>query len=146
MTIRLKLNQDDHFFGFGVKFGTLDKVGTYVECMNRELGDGYGYETYGNVPFFINPKGYDLFFHSTWRTEYHLGDISGEWFADGGDVEFFFIFGSADSNCDDLTGSDYFWHSSHPDLVSMFERCSGRALKCLFMIGRFRMAHWEGIH
>lgn len=93
---QFNLDDDDHFFGFGEKFGKLDKRGTQVECINRDAGDSYGDSTYINIPFFMNPKGYGIFFHTTWRTEYHLGDISPQWFsmaADGGVLDYFFIYG-----------------------------------------------------
>ncbi len=90
------LHPQDHFFGFGEKFGKLDKRGTRVECRNYDAGDSYGDSTYMNTPFFMNPRGYGILFHTTWRTEYHLGDVSPDWFsmaADGGDLDYFFIYG-----------------------------------------------------
>ncbi|MFQ5771281.1 MAG: TIM-barrel domain-containing protein, partial [bacterium] len=90
------LHADDHFFGFGEKFGGLDKVGTTVVCYNKDAGDSYGDDTYINIPFYMNPKGYGIFFHTTWRTVYDLGSSSSDWFsmrADGGDLDYFFIYG-----------------------------------------------------
>ncbi|MCD8166917.1 MAG: DUF4968 domain-containing protein [Bacteroides sp.] len=72
---------EDHFFGFGERMDALDQRGRRL-YLNCELGKGPKPAVGGKdilranycpVPFFMNPRGYGLFLHTAFPTEWDLG-------------------------------------------------------------------------
>lgn len=64
------------FYGFGERFGPLNKRGTSLVCWHA---DAYGVGTdlsYKNVPFFMSTRGYGLFVASSSRATFHMGSRS----------------------------------------------------------------------
>jgi alpha-glucosidase (family GH31 glycosyl hydrolase) len=82
------LPEDEHFFGLGERFVTVDQRGTHYECWVEEGGIGQGEAvppgpdnpgpngpgmTYAPVPFYLSSRGYGLYMDTTYRTGYSLG-------------------------------------------------------------------------
>ena len=106
----IRIEADDHFYGFGEKAGNIDKA----ECsLNMAPGDAMGYDAektdslYKHIPFFIrlnestkNAVGY--FYHNTAECTFNLGKEKRNYWhryatytTDSGDVDLFIIAGPA---------------------------------------------------
>lgn len=87
-TISFALREDDHFFGLGERFATLDHRGVSLYAWAEEGGTGKGERvpfgpqnpfpngpsmTYFPVPFFMSSAGYAVHLATTYRTETHFG-------------------------------------------------------------------------
>ena len=87
-TIAFALPEDEHFFGLGERFVSVDHRGFSLYSWSEEGGLGRGEDTpagpenptpngpsmtYFPVPFFLSSKGYGLHLDTTYRTELHLG-------------------------------------------------------------------------
>ncbi|GIV53184.1 MAG: hypothetical protein KatS3mg038_3705 [Candidatus Kapaibacterium sp.] len=67
---------DEHFYGFGEKFGALDKRGQAIQLWHANATGNTWPLSYKNVPFFISTRGYGLFINSAYPIQYHMGDLS----------------------------------------------------------------------
>jgi alpha-glucosidase (family GH31 glycosyl hydrolase) len=82
------LPSDEHFFGLGERFCTVDHRGTHYEAWTEEGGIGQGEGvppgpdnpspngtnmTHVPIPFWISTRGYGLYMETTYRTGYSLG-------------------------------------------------------------------------
>ena len=70
------LAPDEHLYGFGEKFTSLDKRGQKMTSWNI---DAYGNTTersYKNIPFFMSSKGYGIFINSPCKIVYDIGTES----------------------------------------------------------------------
>jgi alpha-D-xyloside xylohydrolase len=56
---------DEHFYGFGERFTSLDKRGQRVELWHYDAWGVGNERAYKNVPFFLSTRGYGLFVDST---------------------------------------------------------------------------------
>jgi alpha-glucosidase (family GH31 glycosyl hydrolase) len=85
------LGEDEHFFGLGERFGTVDHRGRSFYCWTEEGGIGLGEGTAPGannpspngwgmtnfpIPFVINTAGYGLWIDTSRRTEFHMGSHS----------------------------------------------------------------------
>ena len=89
------LPADEHFFGLGERFVTVDHRGRHFECWTEEGGLGQGESappgptnpspngpgmTHAPIPFLLSSRGYGLWMDTTWRTGFSLGaDDSSVW-------------------------------------------------------------------
>ncbi len=88
MGISFALPDDEHFFGLGERFGTVDHRGQHYECWTEEggVGGGEGHEpghdnpgpngigmTHVPIPFYISSKGYGLWQETSYRTGFVFG-------------------------------------------------------------------------
>ncbi|MEK6480522.1 TIM-barrel domain-containing protein [Catalinimonas sp. 4WD22] len=101
---RKKLLPEEHFFGFGERMDILDRRGTKVR-LNVGRGQGRPHivgaynileANYSPVPFFMSTRGYGIFFHNAYATEWDMGatDPSQYTFmAEGGELDYYFIYG-----------------------------------------------------
>ncbi len=105
-----RIENDDHFYGFGEKTGGLDKAG---EFMTMAPGDSLGYDPaktdslYKHIPFYIklqgaSKKAVGYFYHCTAECTFNMGrELRNYWHrhatfcADSGDVDLFLIAGPA---------------------------------------------------
>jgi len=98
-----KLQPGERFIGLGETLGNLDKRGSAFTLNNT---DTYKYgdprlSMYVSIPFFIGlHQGlmYGLFYHNTFKTFFNFGISTPEFSsitAEGGDVDYFFIYGSS---------------------------------------------------
>lgn len=95
---------DEHFFGFGERMDFMDQRGHKV-YLNVELGRGPRPAVGGKdilranycpVPFMMSNKGYGIFFHTAYPTEWNMGWDNTKQYsfkAFGGDLDYYFIYG-----------------------------------------------------
>lgn len=67
---------DEHFYGFGEKFGAFDKRGQAIQLWHANATGNTWPLSYKNVPFFISTHGYGIFINSAYPIQYHMGDLS----------------------------------------------------------------------
>ncbi|MCW5836837.1 MAG: hypothetical protein KIS78_30860 [Labilithrix sp.] len=87
-TLSFALDPDEHFFGLGERFASVDHRGTSMYSWAEEGGAGKGERvpadaqnpfpngpsmTYFPVPFFLSSAGYAVHLATTYRTETHFG-------------------------------------------------------------------------
>ena len=106
----IRIEADDHFYGFGEKSGSIDKA----ECfLTMAPGDAMGYDAektdslYKHIPFFIRlteetQKAVGYFYHNTAECTFNLGREKRNYWhryatytVDSGDVDLFLIAGPA---------------------------------------------------
>jgi alpha-D-xyloside xylohydrolase len=90
------IRHDEHFYGFGEKFGTLDKRGQAINLWHANATGNTWPTSYKNVPFFLSSRGYGLFVNSAYPIKYHMGDLSHTHYSvhlQDGLMDFFFIYG-----------------------------------------------------
>ena len=95
---------DEHFFGFGERMDHLDQRGQRIH-LNVELGRGPKPAVGGKdilranycpVPWMMSSRGYGIFFHTAWPTDWDMGWTSHDtyaWQADGGALDYYFVLG-----------------------------------------------------
>jgi alpha-glucosidase (family GH31 glycosyl hydrolase) len=89
MGMAFAMGADEHVFGLGERFVTVDHRGQHYESWVEEggIGDGEGKPpapdnpspngpnmTHAPIPFMVSTAGYGLFLDSTYRNGFHLGD------------------------------------------------------------------------
>lgn len=99
-----QLFADEHFFGFGERMDFLDRRG---KKLSLDVGRGKGlphqigaYDilqaNYSPVTFFMSTRGYGIFFHNSFRTNWDMGYSDSEKYSFGavdGDLDYFFMYG-----------------------------------------------------
>jgi alpha-glucosidase len=99
-----KLQGDEHFFGFGERMDFLDRRSKKVTL---DVGRGKGRPhaigaynileaNYSPVPFFMSTRGYGIFFHNSFATEWDMGAGKKEQYsfkAVDGELDYYFIYG-----------------------------------------------------
>jgi alpha-D-xyloside xylohydrolase len=70
------IHHDEHFYGFGEKFGTLDKRGQAINLWHANATGNTWRASYKNIPFFLSSQGYGLYINSAYPIKYHMGDLS----------------------------------------------------------------------
>ncbi len=101
-----RLEDQDHFFGFGEKTGPLDKrnlkLGGVAYTMWNSDVYGYGDATdplYADIPFFLvlrQGEAHGIFFDNTWQSWFNIGHASRRRFsfgAEGGELNYYLIAG-----------------------------------------------------
>ena len=95
---------NEHFFGLGERMDQLDLRGQRVH-LNVELGRGPRPAVGGKdilranycpVPWVMSNRGYGIFFHTAWPSDWDMGWSSNQtysWRADGGELDYYFIKG-----------------------------------------------------
>ncbi|MBN1426182.1 hypothetical protein JXA88_16650, partial [Candidatus Fermentibacteria bacterium] len=108
------LDPNDHFYGTGERGTALDKRGQRLWCYNTHEG-GYTdpVSTMSvNVPFVASPRGWGLFFDTTYPGWFDLGESEADRFSyetDGGELSFFVMQGE-----------------TVPDLLDLYTQVTGR--------------------
>ncbi len=104
---------DEHFFGFGERMDFLDQRGKKVKLnvgrgeQRPHLIGAYNVleANYSPVPFFMSTRGYGIFLHNSYASEWDLG-VSDRgtcrFSADGGELDYYFIYGPEFSSILDL--------------------------------------------
>lgn len=99
-----KLFADEHFFGFGERMDFLDRRGKNVK-LNVGRGKGLPHiigaynileANYSPIPFFMSTKGYGIFFHNAYPTQWDMGSAASDAYsfsAEGGELDYYFIYG-----------------------------------------------------
>ena len=101
---RKKLMRDEHFFGFGERMDFMDQRGKKVQ-LNVGRGTARPHivgaynileANYCPVPFFMSTRGYGIFFHNSYATEWDMGHSDPESYtfkAADGALDYYFIYG-----------------------------------------------------
>ncbi|WP_231425163.1 glycoside hydrolase family 31 protein [Pedobacter sp. Leaf250] len=99
-----KLQADEHFFGFGERMDFVDRRFKKV-TLNVGRGKGLPHAigaynileaNYCPVPFFMSTKGYGIFLHNSFATEWDMGSTNKEQYsfkAADGELDYYFIYG-----------------------------------------------------
>jgi alpha-glucosidase len=99
-----KLFADEHFFGFGERMDFMDRRS---KKLNLNVGRGKGLPhivgaynileaNYSPIPFFMSTKGYGIFFHTAFPTEWDMGSTGKDAYsfsASGGELDYYFLYG-----------------------------------------------------
>ncbi len=101
---RKDLMSGEHFFGFGERMGYIDQRGKDVHL---KVGRGEAHShimgaynvmkaNYCPVPFFMSTRGYGIFLHNSYTTDWDMGHSNPDTYtfkADGGELDYYFIYG-----------------------------------------------------
>lgn len=99
-----KMQADEHFFGFGERMDFLDRRSKKV-TLNVGRGKGLPHAVgaynileanYSPVPFFMSTRGYGIFFHNSFATEWDMGAGKKDQYsfkAVDGELDYYFIYG-----------------------------------------------------
>ncbi len=99
-----ELLPNEHFFGFGERMDFLDRRGKKVS-LNVGRGEQRPHiigaynvleANYAPVPFFMSTKGYGIFLHNSYASEWDMGSEHPEkcsFAAAGGELDYYFIYG-----------------------------------------------------
>ncbi|MCL6217496.1 glycoside hydrolase family 31 protein [Zunongwangia pacifica] len=99
-----KLQPEEHFFGFGERMDFLDRRGKSVHL---EVGRGIGKPhiigaynvleaNYSPVPFFMSTKGYGIFYHTSYPSDWDMGKTDPEVYSfssEDPEVDYYFMYG-----------------------------------------------------
>lgn len=98
------LGADEHFFGFGERMDFMDQRSKKLQ-LNVGRGKGMPHiigaydvlqANYSPIPFFMSTRGYGIFFHNAFATEWDMGaayDDRYSFRAAGGELDYYFIAG-----------------------------------------------------
>lgn len=114
-----QLQADEHFFGFGERMDFVDQRNKKIS-LNVGRGKGLPHEVgaynileanYSPIPFFMSTKGYGVFLHNSYETEWDMGYTEDDEYSFGavnGELDYYFIYGPKFTNIvsyyTDLTG------------------------------------------
>src|SRR5699024_3021926 len=99
-----KLFLGEHLFGFGERMDFIDRRGKKVK-LNVGRGDAPSHlmgaynimeANYSPVPFFMSTRGYGIFFHTPYATQWDMGHSNAgsySFSAAAGEVDYYFIYG-----------------------------------------------------
>lgn len=69
----VEMHWDDHFYGFGEKFGDLDKRGREMVQWHCDAVGVSSERTYKNIPFFMCSRGYGIFCNTSAKSRFQMG-------------------------------------------------------------------------
>ncbi|MFW6360744.1 MAG: TIM-barrel domain-containing protein [Spirochaetota bacterium] len=72
-TDAIELAYDEHFYGFGEKFGPLDKLGQEVLLWHTDSLSASSAKSYKNIPFFMSTAGYGLYLNTSAKCRFLMG-------------------------------------------------------------------------
>lgn len=70
------MKHDEHIFGLGEKFSSLDKKGRKFDVWHMDAMGTATERSYKNIPFYMSSRGYGLFLNSSYRSRFGFGDYS----------------------------------------------------------------------
>lgn len=99
-----QLAPGEHFFGFGERMDNVDQTNKLI---NLNVGRGKSRDNllgaynileanYCAVPFFMSTKGYGIFLHNSYVTDWDMGQNDNNRYsfkAEGGELDYYFIYG-----------------------------------------------------
>ncbi|MBZ4644905.1 MAG: Alpha-glucosidase [Clostridia bacterium] len=97
-----EIREEERFYGFGEKAGTLDKRGESLSMWNTDIFDPHNPHTkelYVSIPFFIGlakGKSYGIFLDNPSRTHFNMGEGQDKYYsfeAEAGKLDYYFIYG-----------------------------------------------------
>lgn len=99
-----RMSADEHFFGFGERMDFTDQRSKKLQ-LNVGRGKGLPHAVgaynvleanYSPIPFFMSTKGYGIFFHNAYPTQWDMGASNSDelkFSAAGGELDYYFIYG-----------------------------------------------------
>lgn len=127
---RKQLGADEHFFGFGERMDFMDQRSKKVH-LNVGRGTGRPHligaynvlkANYCPVPFFMSTRGYGIFFHNSFATDWDMGQTDPAAYsfqAENGELDYYFMYGP-----------------TFPDILNHYTDITGKApLMPLFALG-----------
>jgi alpha-D-xyloside xylohydrolase len=87
---------DEHFYGFGEKFGPLDKLGQEVLLWHTDALSVSSARSYKNVPFFISSAGYGVYLNTSAKCRFLMGSYhykAYQMICHEAEADIFFIYG-----------------------------------------------------
>lgn len=104
VSVQKKLFPDEQFFGFGER---MDFVNQRGKKLNLTVGRGIGRPhivgaynileaNYSPVPFFMSTRGYGIFFHTPYTTQWDMGHSDPDAYsfkAEGDEMDYYFMYG-----------------------------------------------------
>ncbi|MDI6883965.1 MAG: alpha-xylosidase [Hadesarchaea archaeon] len=92
----ISLSPDEHIFGLGEKFSSLDKKERRIISWTTDALGTSTPRTYKNIPFFMSTRGYGIFVNSSHEIVYDFGEQSHSSYTfliKNGILDYFFIYG-----------------------------------------------------
>lgn len=92
----MDLYVDEHLYGLGEKFSSLDKRGQKVSSWNSDTTLVTTDRAYKNIPFFMSTRGYGIFINSSHKILYEMGSdsfVSHSFEVKNTQIEYYFIYG-----------------------------------------------------
>ncbi len=72
-TDAIELAYDEHFYGFGEKFGPLDKLGQEVLLWHTDSLSASSAKSYKNIPFYMSTAGYGVYLNTSAKCRFLMG-------------------------------------------------------------------------
>lgn len=72
-TDAVRIDYNEHFYGFGEKFGPLDKLGQEAVLWQTDALSSSTEKSYKNIPFFMSTRGYGIYVNSSAKSRYLMG-------------------------------------------------------------------------
>lgn len=72
------MREDEHFYGFGEKFNSLDQRSNEVPIWVVDVDDYFGERSNIPIPFYMSTEGFGVFLNTTYRTVFHMGDMGSD--------------------------------------------------------------------
>ena len=95
-TDAVRIDYNEHFYGFGEKFGPLDKLGQEAVLWQTDALSSSTEKSYKNVPFFMSSKGYGIYINSSAKSRFQMGSYHYKAYqtvCHEREADFFFIYG-----------------------------------------------------
>ncbi len=95
-TDAVELEYDEHFYGFGEKFGPLDKLGQEVLLWHTDTLSSSSAKSYKNIPFFMSNAGYGVYLNTSAKCRFLMGSYhykAYQMVCHEEEVDYFFIYG-----------------------------------------------------
>lgn len=95
-TDSIVLGYDEHFYGFGEKFGPLDKLGQEVMLWHFDSLGVSTSKSYKNIPFYMSTHGYGIYANTCTKSKYSMGNYFYKAYqitVNEGELDYYFIYG-----------------------------------------------------
>lgn len=95
-TDAIELAYDEHFYGFGEKFGPLDKLGQEVLLWHTDSLSASSAKSYKGIPFFMSTAGYGIYLNTSAKCRFLMGSYhykAYQMICHDTELDYFFIFG-----------------------------------------------------
>lgn len=92
----VRIGYDEHFYGFGEKFGPLDKLGQETVLWQVDALSSSTEKSYKNVPFFMSTRGYGIYVNSSAKSRFRMGSYhykAYQMVCHEGEADYFIIYG-----------------------------------------------------
>ncbi len=95
-TDAIEFAYDEHFYGFGEKFGPLDKLGQEVLLWHTDSLSASSAKSYKSIPFFMSTAGYGLYLNTSAKCRFLMGSYHYKAYqiiCHDAELDYFFFYG-----------------------------------------------------